>query len=342
MARTGPDASDQDPSVKGAQLAVDLANKSGKYKAKIQLDVQDDVDKPATAVTVATKFCQNSSMIAAIANGASVTTLATQSLYSECGMPQLVPSASNDTLTQKGFKNFFRVTAKNSDEASHGAAWIVKNLPNVKNIGTIDANDATTAGIANEFVADAKTKGLNSVGQIHITTGGTDFRGPLTSLLNSHPDLIYFALFVADGSLAAKQARQLGYTGSILAVDAMFTPEYAKLAGAAAEGTYITNLGVDPSQDPNAQSFVSAYSTAYGEPPSAFAAHAYDIVNLVLAAWEADGEGTDRAKLVARIAQTNTTGVEGPISFDQNGDLVQSSVGMYQVKGGKITFVGAA
>ena len=85
-------------------------------------------------------------MIGVVGDLASSVTLGTQVVYNGCDLVQITPSASNDTLTHKGYKNFFRTTAVNSAQATKAVDFIAKNLPNVKKIATVDGNDALRAG----------------------------------------------------------------------------------------------------------------------------------------------------------------------------------------------------
>jgi branched-chain amino acid transport system substrate-binding protein len=343
MPVSGPDAPLAEPMINAVKLAIDQANASGDLPGKLTLDVQDDQSSPSVGASLARKFCGNTETVAAIADYASSITLNAQPVYNGCGMTQIVPTASNDTLTTKGFKNFFRVTAKNSDATVGSVKWITANRPNVKSVATIDANDASTADIATQFADQSKKAGLNVVDSIHITANQGDFRGALTGLLSKKPDLIYVAAFYNDGGLITKQARELGFKGELFGSDASDSPDFITIAGAdAAEGFHLASLGLDPTKTPSASGFVEAYTKAYNSAPNSAASQSYDTAQVLINAWKSIGGGTDRTALIDAVTKTQLTGVGGAIEFDENGDMKKPQVGITEVKSGKWQFVGPA
>ena len=343
MPVSGPDAPLAAPMINAIKLAVDEANAKGDLPGKLTLSVQDDQSSPSVGASLARKFCGDNGTVAAIANYASSITLNAQPVYNGCNMAQIVPTASNDTLTTKGFKNFFRVTAKNSDATVGSVKWIKATRPDVKTVATIDANDASTLDTATQFVDQAKKAGLTVADSIHITANQGDFRGALTGLLSKKPDLIYIAAFYNDSGLITKQARELGYQGEIFGFDGLDSPDFIKIAGdSAAEGVHIASLGLDPTKNPSASGFVEAFTKAYKTAPNSAASQSYDTANVVINAWKSIGGGNDRAALIEAIKKTDLTGVGGTISFDENGDMEKPQVGITAVKSGKWEFVGAA
>lgn len=342
MPLSGPDAVLGVPIANGVKLAVKDANTKGGLPGTLTAVTEDDQEKPEVGATVARKFCSTTGMIGVVGDLASSVTLGTQVVYNGCDLVQITPSASNDTLTHKGYKNFFRTTAVNSDQATKAVDFIAKNLPNVKKVATVDGNDATTAQIANQFKSAGESKGMQTVSQVHVTPNTTNFRGALTSLIAAKPDLIYIALFVNDGALAVKQSRELGFKGLFFGIDSDVTPDFIKLAGPAnAEGVYMSNLGYDPLATPSAKAFVDSYKATYGSDPNTYAANAYDAATAIIAAWKAAGS-SDRKKIVAAMPSVSFTGTLGMVAFNENGDLTQPTIGIFQVKSGQIAFIGPA
>jgi branched-chain amino acid transport system substrate-binding protein len=340
---SGPDAGLAVPIIQGLKLAVKHANAGffGKVAGKVAIKIQDDQDKPEIGATVARKFCGDKSINAVIGHFASIVSLGTEAIYARCGpMTEISPSSSNDTLTQKGFKNFYRLSATNSEQSLLGAGWIKKRLPAVKTIVTIDANDVTTVQIANQFKAATKAKGISTLSQEHITSGATDFRGVLTKMIGEKPDLIYLSLFVNDGALVVKQARELGYKGVLFGIDAIATSQLVDLAGPSSEGVYFTNLGLDPTKLRSARPFVKAFRAAYKSDPPAYAANAYDALKVVVKAWQKIGTN-DRAKLATAVRSVQFVGTSGLVAFDKTGEQKQPGIGIYQIKQGKVAYVGA-
>lgn len=342
---SGPDAPLFDPQAKAMKLAVDTLNASGKLPGTLVLDIQDDVEKPETGAAVARKFCGDDKVKAVLGNYASTVVLAAQPVYNECGLAQMAVTASNDTLTQKGFTNFFRTTAKNSDIVSAALAYWKKNLTQIKNVATIDGNNASTINVSDQVVAAATAAGYTITDQVHLTANATDFRGAITSMLSKNPDMIFTATFFNDTALFIKQARELGYQGLFWGTDANNNPKLIEIAGAASDGYYLTDLGTDPTLVPSAADFVAAYNKAYSTNPDGQGVLAYDSVRVVADAWTRAGADADRAAIVKAIAATDLDATLGsPIQYDEKGDRKNAIVGIFKAVDGKITFqeVGAA
>ena len=87
----------------GAQLAIDQANASGKYKFKVTLDPQDSEGDPAKAPAAATALISDASVIGVIGPAFSGESKAVDPSF--CGaspsMPIVTASASNATLQHR-------------------------------------------------------------------------------------------------------------------------------------------------------------------------------------------------------------------------------------------------
>jgi branched-chain amino acid transport system substrate-binding protein len=339
---TGDAASLATSMTNAAKLAVSDANATGGLPGKVKLVVEDDQMQPAVAASVARKFCGDKNVIGSISQFASSVTLASQPIYNRCGMAQISPTASNDTLTTKGYDNYFRVTAKNVDTVIQSLEWVQANWPDVKTVATVDTNDSSTRNASSQFAERAEGAGLSVATSIHVTTGQADFRGALTGLLAKKPDLIYLSTFFNDGALVVKQARQLGYAGQFIGIDALLSDEFGKIAGAdAAEGVVADTLGLSPEKNPGAADFVKAYTGEYGTAPDSSASQTYDAVMTLIDAWKRAGSA-DRKAIIKAIRKTSFDGVSGHISFDENGDIRDPQVGIEVVKDGKFEYYGPA
>ncbi|MGH2521018.1 MAG: ABC transporter substrate-binding protein [Anaerolineales bacterium] len=116
-------------------------------------------------------------------------------------------------------------------------------------------------------------------------------------------------------------------------------PQFAALAGEAAEGVYFVAAAPLPpdSTDP---SFADRYhAISNGVEPRTNAVLAYDAVRLLLEAIARDvkenGKPT-RAGVAAALAQTDHTGLSGHFSFDSDHNWAEAKGWVYQWRGGQI------
>src|SRR5471032_1880477 len=88
----------------GARLAVEEINAKGLtiggQKVTLELDPQDDAGDPRTATQVAQKLVDDK-VVAVVGHLNSGTTIPASKIYSDAGIVQISPSATNPTYTQR-------------------------------------------------------------------------------------------------------------------------------------------------------------------------------------------------------------------------------------------------
>jgi len=336
---TGTDAPLADPVVKGYKLAIKMANQQGGLPGKVLESVQDDQDKPEVGATVARKLCGIDNVVGVVGNFASSINLASGPVYEDCTLPRVSATASNNTLTSKGWKYFFRICSKNSDQIGQGMQWVAANWPDIKSVAVLTGNDASGREVAAQVAQIWKDRGVKVVSQVQATAGTSDFRGIITSMLAEKPDFIFAGMFDTDAGLFVKQARELGYKGRFFGTDAIASANFISVGGAqGTEGTYMTNLGFDPTKVASAAAFVAAYQAEYKEAPPSYAANAYDATMVLVQAWKSSGGGTDRKAVRDALASKTFATLFGPLAFNPVGDLAAPRIGIYTVAAGKIEF----
>jgi branched-chain amino acid transport system substrate-binding protein len=118
---TGPQAHLGKDNENGARLAIDDANTKnieidGK-KIKFELVAEDDQADPKQGTTVAQKLV-DAKVAGVVGHLNSGTSIPASKIYSDAGIPQVSPSATNPKLTLQGFKTTFRVMANDVQQGS--------------------------------------------------------------------------------------------------------------------------------------------------------------------------------------------------------------------------------
>jgi branched-chain amino acid transport system substrate-binding protein len=129
-------------------------------------------------------------------------------------------------------------------------------------------------------------------------------------------------------------------TAPIMGGDGMNDPAYITGAGAAAQGSLASTVGVPVGQLLQGPSFLAAYSAAgFTTSPSSYGPYAYDAANAVIDALAKTLGGRTslpsdlRTKMVRAIQATSRTGVTGHIAFDRYGDPASPTFTLYRVAG---------
>ena len=226
----------------GARLAIEDLNAKGLTiggkKVKFELVAEDDASDPKQGTAAAQKLV-DAKVNGVIGHLNSGTTIPASKIYSDAGIPQISPSATNPKYTRQGFKTTFRVVADDVHLGGTLGRYAVKDLK-AKNIAVIDDRTAYGQGVAEEFEKAAKASGANIVAHEFTTDKATDFMAILTTIKGKKPDVVFFGGMDAVGGPMLKQMKSLGINAKFMGGDGICTSELVKLsAGAMADGQVV-------------------------------------------------------------------------------------------------------
>jgi branched-chain amino acid transport system substrate-binding protein len=125
----------------------------------------------------------------------------------------------------------------------------------------------------------------------------------------------------------------------------MYSVSFIADVPAAAESWYATIAAPDTIDTPEASDWVAKYQAKYNKLPQDYALTAYDavlVINDTVARIVKDGQPITRQNVRDYASQTNLPTLQGVISFDENGDLKDKIVSVFQVQDGQYRYVGAA
>jgi branched-chain amino acid transport system substrate-binding protein len=324
----------------GARLAIEEINAKGLTingeKITLQLDAQDDAADPRTATQVAQKLVDDK-VVAVVGHLNSGTSIPASKIYSDAGIVQISPAASNPAYTQQGYKTTYRVVATDAQQGPALANYAAKSLK-VKKVAIVDDSTAYGQGLAGEFEKTAKSLGMNVVSHDATNDKAVDFRAILTKIKGENPDAIMYGGMDATGGPFAKQAKQLGLRAKVLAGDGACSDKLSELAGNATDNVVCSEVGMALEKMPGGPSFEAKYKKRFGQPIQDYAPFTYDAVYIVIDAMKR-ANSTDPAKILAAMPTTDYKGVSGEITFDSKGDLTHGVISLYDYKGGKKTLI---
>ncbi|MDM0041048.1 branched-chain amino acid ABC transporter substrate-binding protein [Variovorax sp. J22G21] len=323
----------------GAKMAIEDLNakgvKIGDKVAKFELLAEDDAGDPKQGTAVAQKLV-DSKVNGVVGHLNSGTTIPASKLYSDAGIPQISPSATNPKYTRQGFKTTFRVVADDTQLGGTLGKYAVETLKG-KNIAVIDDRTAYGQGVAEEFEKAAKAAGATIVGHEFTTDKATDFNAILTKLKGAKPDVLFFGGMDAVAGPMLKQVKQLGMSVKFMGGDGMCTGELAKLAGDAVGEEMVVCAeagGVDGDFKAPLEAWKTKFKEKNGVEVQIYAPYVYDAVNVMVAAMEKAGS-SDPVKYLPEIGKIQYKGLTGPIAFDEKGDIKNGALTLYTYKAGK-------
>ena len=196
----------------GAKLAIADLNAAGVEiggkKLKFELVSEDDQGDPKIGTQVAQRLV-DAGVAGVVGHLNSGTTIPASKIYSDAGIPQISPSATNPDYTKQGFKTTFRVIANDVQQGRALGEFAATGLK-AKKIAIIDDRTAYGQGLADQFEAAVKGKGADVVKREFTTNTATDFNAILTSIKSAKPDLIFYGGMDAQAGPLAKQMQRLG------------------------------------------------------------------------------------------------------------------------------------
>lgn len=332
---TGPQAHLGKDNENGTRMAIDDANARnltiGGRKVRFELLSEDDQADPKTATIVAQKMVDEkvNGIIGHLNSG---TTIPASKIYSDAGIVQISPSATNPKYTEQGFRTAFRVMPNDVQQGKVLGDFAVTRL-GAKKVAIIDDRTAYGQGLADQFEQAAKAAGAEIVAREFTTDKSTDFMSILTAVKAKNADVLFFGGMDAQGGPMMKQFKTLGLTAKFLMGDGGSTPEFIKLAGGSADGAYSSLPGLPLDKMPGGKAFGDKFSAKYGQ-IQLYAPYCYDAVSVMVAAMQ-KADSADPAKYLPVLAGITHEGVTAKVSFDAKGDIKDGAITLYQVKNGK-------
>ena len=323
----------------GARMAVDELNAKGVTiggkKVKFELLAEDDGGDPKQGTAAAQKLV-DSKVAGVVGHLNSGTSIPASKIYSDAGIPQISPSATNPKYTRQGFKTTFRLVADDVHLGGTLGKYAVTQLKG-KSIAVIDDRTAYGQGVADEFEKGVKAAGGRTVAREFTNDKATDFTAILTNLKAKKPDIVFFGGMDAVAGPMIRQMKQLGIKAKFMGGDGICSGELPKLSGGAMEDSQVVCAeagGVEGEQKKGMDEFKARFKTKFNADVQIYAPYVYDSVNVLVAAMEKAGS-SDPVKYLPVLAKTTGyKGVTGTITFDEKGDIKNGALTMFTYKGG--------
>ena len=335
---TGPIAHLGKDNENGARLALEEINKAGLTidgkKVVLTLVPEDDAEDPKTATQVAQKLV-DAKVVGVVGHLNSGTSIPASRIYSDAGITQVSPSATNPDYTKQGFKTTYRLVATDAQQGPALANYVANTLK-AKTVAIIDDSTQYGKGLADEFEKTVKAAGMKVVTREASNNKATDFKAILTKIKGSKPDVIMYGGMDATGGPLTKQAAELGIKAKVVGGDGMCTEKLAELAGEAVVNVTCSEAGMALSKMAQGADFQRRYKERFNTDVQIYAPFTYDAVYVLVDSMKRSNS-TDPAKILAAMPDTKMQGLVGNIAFDNKGDMKEGVITLYDFKDKKKT-----
>jgi branched-chain amino acid transport system substrate-binding protein len=347
---TGADADSATRIKNGILMGIDDVNAGGGAAGyKLVASVLDSGTStagqydPAQAATNAKKFVSDSTVVAIVGPEMSGEGKAMTPILSAANLAAITPSSTNPDITDPKFAGqykpngkaiYFRTVTTDAYQGPNMANYMRDTLK-VKSVYILDDSGAYGVGMSNAFEAQAKKIGMNVMGHDQLDPKEADYTTVLTKIKGLNPDAIYYGGVAQAGVKVAKQGYDIMPTMIKCGGDGMVDGGILSGVGfPAIEGWYVTQASPHVMDDASMTDWVSRYTKAYNMTPSDYAITGYDAVLVIADAIKrvaAGGQPVNRDTVRDAMQQTNIKTLQGPVSFDENGDLVDKVISVFQI-----------
>ncbi len=323
----------------GARMAIEELNAKGLTiggtKVTFELLAEDDAADPKQGTAAAQKLV-DAKVHGVIGHLNSGTTIPASKIYSDAGIVQISPSATNPKYTRQGYQTTFRMVADDVHLGGTLGRYAVTEVKG-KSIAVIDDRTAYGQGVADEFEKGVIAAGGTVVGREFTTDKATDFTGILTGLKGKKPDVVFFGGMDAVAGPMLRQLKQLGIQAKFMGGDGICSGALPELAaGSMGDGQVVCAEagGVEGEAKADLEKFKESFKAKFNADVQIYAPYVYDAV-MVMAEAMVKADSADPAKYLPALKTIAYKGVTGNVAFDEKGDIKNGALTLYTYKGGK-------
>ena len=321
-ALTGPDAALGINIKYGVQLAVDKHN-AANPGCQVQLKTFDTEGDPQKATQIAPQIVDDAFTIGLVGPAFSGETKATGGVFNQAGLVAATASATNVTLSQNGWRTFFRGLANDGVQGPSVANYL-KNTLGAKKVCVVD--DSTDYGLG---LAQSVRQTLGPVADgacnISVKKGDKDFSAAVTQVKGQSPDAVFYGGYYAEAAPFVQQLHDGGYSGKFVSGDGTKDPEFVKQAGAASKDALLScPCG------PATGTFADEYTKKFNQDPGTYSTEGYDLGTIYVKG--IDSGAITRPALLDFVRNYNGQGVARRYQWTPQGELTTTLIWMYKVQ----------
>lgn len=317
----------------GVRLAAEELNRQGGllgYRVVVRpLDDESDSDVAVAQVAqIQEALRKGERVIAVIGHLNSGQTLAAMELYKAMDIVVITPTASEQSLSQRGYGNFFRVNASDDVQATVDARFLVEKL-GVKRVAVVFNNTEYGIGLAASLVQELETRNAQAVAQIEVEEGQSSYDQEISQIQTANPDAIFYAGYEIETPFLRYDLAQAGIDVPMLASDGAFLSATIDDADGTAEGLYVSAFAPSPHNAADAQWFESYQVVEYRNPDT-YSVNGY-VAMQVLIEGVNKANTLDAGKVAHALHGNSLPTLVNDLSYQPNGDLVDAQIWIYQV-----------
>jgi len=321
----------------GVRLAAEQLNRSGGlngYKVVVVPldDESDDEVAVAQVAQIQEALNQGKRVVAVIGHLNSGQTLAAMELYRTLPLLVITPTASEQSLTARGYTNFFRVNASDDVQAAVDARFLTEKL-GAKRVAVLFNNTEYGRGLAAALAKELEARGAQAVTRIEVEEGQSRYSAEVAQVQSAAPDAIFYAGYEIETPYLRAELVRAGVTAPMLASDGAFLAATIDESDGTAEGMYVSAFAPSPRAvgDPK---WFEAYQAVEYRNPDTYSVNGY-VAMQVLAEGVRQAGSLEASEIAAALRRAPVKTLLNELRYKENGDLTDPQIWIYQVKDGE-------
>jgi branched-chain amino acid transport system substrate-binding protein len=325
----------------GVRLAAEQINRDGGLRGYrvvvVPLDDESDSDVAVAQVdAIRAALDQGDQVIGVIGHLNSGQTAAAMALYQDMPFVVITPTASEQTLTEQGYTNFFRVNANDLIQAAVDADFLVSEL-SAKRVAVVHNDTGYGQGLAASLIQELERRGAAAAVKLQVAEGQSLYATEIERIAGANPDAVFYAGYEIEAPYLRAALVEAGLKLPMLASDGAFLAATIDEAAGTAEGMYVSAFAPSPRNIGDARWF-EAYQAVEYRNPDTYSVNGYVAMQtLAEGIRRADSFERDRVADALRTGSAKT--LLGDLRFESDGDLVNPQIWIYQVRDNEFTQV---
>lgn len=318
----------------GVRLAAEQINRSGGllgHRVVVRpLDDESDSEVAVAQVdTIQAALAQGETVLGVIGHLNSGQTLAAMERYRNMDLVVITPTASEQSLTERGYDNFFRINANDSVQAAVVASFLTNNLE-ARSVAVIHNDTEYGRGLASSTVKELESRGAAVAVNLEVAEGQSLYQQEVNRVGEARPDAIFYAGYEIEAPYLRAALVESRLDMPMLASDGAFLAATIDESAGTAEGMYVSAFAPSPRNVADAKWF-EAYQAVEFRNPDTYSVNGY-VAMQTLAAAVHRADSFEREDVAAALRGRDVETLLGDLRFEQNGDLVDPQIWIYQVQ----------
>jgi ABC-type branched-subunit amino acid transport system substrate-binding protein len=241
-AQSGASASLGQELKRGSMVYIDKVNKAGGINGrKIKIVSYDDQYDPKLTAEFTEKAIENDKVFALFDFVGTPTGAAAVPLIGKANVPLVGMFTGAQAFRIPVNSNIFHIRGSYWDETELMVNRLTEDLK-ITEVGSLAQDDAFGVAVRSGIERALTMKHLKLSGNALMPRNSDKVEAGVNDILKSKPKAIILTGAYLNCGTATKMLRQKGFTGPIFNVSFVGTAKYIEEAGAAGEGTYITQV----------------------------------------------------------------------------------------------------